>query len=148
MQLSEHFTLEEMVFSQTATRLSIDNTPDVGTIECLRELCVNVLEPFRTIVGNSNIHVTSGYRCPELNEKIGGVSSSQHCKGQAADILVSGYTVDQLVLLARGLWVFDQLIHEFGEWMHVSYNPFNANRKEVLKAITVNGKTEYLPFLN
>ena len=145
MQLTEHFTLEEMVLSQTAIRQGIDNTPDAGTIECLRLLCVNVLEPFRALIGQP-LHVDSGYRSVALNAAIGGVSTSQHCKGQAADIVVSGMTVDQLVEAARSLPQFDQLIHEFGSWMHISYNPFNVNRKEVLKATKANGETVYTNF--
>ena len=145
MQLTTNFTLEEMVLSQTAIRQGIDNTPDAGTIENLRQLCVNVLEPFRALIGQP-IHVDSGYRSVALNAAIGGVSTSQHCKGQAADIVVSGMTVDLLVAIARDLPQYDQLIHEFDSWMHISYNPFNVQRKEVLKATKVNGKTVYTPF--
>ncbi len=145
MNLTEHFDLDEMTHSQTAIRLGVDNTPDAHTVENLRQLCENVLEPLRDMIGKP-VHIDSGYRCVELNKAIGGVSSSQHCEGKAADIVVQGMSVDDVVALARTLPYFDQLIHEFGAWTHISYQPFVANRKEVLRAVKINGETQYLDF--
>ena len=84
MKMSTNFTLSEMISSQTATRLGIDNTPNDDQIENLKELCEKVLQPIRDKFGP--VRVTSGLRVPELNTAIGGSGSSQHCKGEAADI--------------------------------------------------------------
>ncbi len=155
INLSEHFTLEEMVRSQTTIRLGIDNTPPPFAIENLRALSANVLEILRAKVGKP-LHIDSGFRCEELNEKIGGASkvvdgvkkqTSQHCEGKAADVTVAGMSVDEVVEAAKALPVFDQLIHEFGEWTHISFQSHLPNRREVLRAIRdENGKTKYIPY--
>ena len=87
MKLSDHFTLEEMVRSATASRNNIPNTPSQAEIQWLQYLCVNVLEPLRNHMGRP-ISVSSGYRCPKLNTLVGGVAKSQHQYGQAADIRI------------------------------------------------------------
>lgn len=87
IRLSEHFTLEEMVRSATASRNNIPNTPSQAEIEWLKYLCVNVLEPLRKHM-ERQIIITSGYRCPKLNALVGGVAKSQHQYGQAADIKI------------------------------------------------------------
>ena len=87
MKMSTNFTLSEMISSQTATRLGIDNTPNDDQIENLKELCEKVLQPVRNEFGP--VIINSGYRSPKLNAAIGGSSStSQHCclNGAAADI--------------------------------------------------------------
>ena len=77
--------------------------------------------------------ITSGYRNSEVNALVGGVSTSQHCKGQAVDFTVSGYTPAQLVTLIKGYGIeFDQLINEYDQWVHISYVKGN-NRRQVLK---------------
>ena len=78
--LSEHFSLEEMTRSGEALRRKIDNEPAAGQVENLRQLCLNVLEPVRRRFGATRI--TSGYRCPELNEAVGGVADSQHTRAK------------------------------------------------------------------
>ena len=85
LSLSTHFTLTELTRSATAQRLGMDNTPDAQTLNNLRALATNVLEPLRQLYG-SPIRVTSGYRSPDLNAVVGGAPSSQHMRGQAADI--------------------------------------------------------------
>lgn len=86
--LSPHFRLNEFVASGTAIRHNIDNTPREEHVERLKALCENVLEPLRRRFGV--IRITSGYRCEELNTKVGGAAGSQHLRGEAADINVSG----------------------------------------------------------
>ena len=145
MNLTQNFTLNEMYESTTAIRLGIDNTPSDIVIKNLLLLCKKVLQPLREHMDES-IKVSSGYRNPELNKKIGGSKSSQHCLGQAADISCGERTAEMYEYIKNNL-IFDQLIWEFGTdenpaWVHVSYSSTN-NRKECLRAYKVNGKTVY-----
>ena len=145
MKLSEHFTLEEMIFSGTAARRGIDNTPPEEAKEELRKLCEDVLEPVRALV-NAPVNILSGYRSPELNANIPGSSNtSQHTKGQAADFKVRGYTIQQLfVLISDSGIVFDQMIQEYNSWVHISRS--DTPRRQRLYAIRgPDGKTGYTP---
>ena len=85
-QLTQHFSLREFIISATAIRHGIDNTPSEETVARLKALCDNVLEPLRRRFGR--IRITSGYRSPSVNAKVGGVATSQHTLGEAADINV------------------------------------------------------------
>jgi hypothetical protein len=142
MQLSKHFTLEEMEKSQTATRKGIKNKAGSGEIKNLGDLCYEVLEPVR-VKFDKPVTITSGYRSPELSEAIGSKSTSQHCKGEAVDMEVIGVSNLQVALWIQNNLDFDQLILEFwtGEansgWIHVSYKD-GSNRKQVL---TYDGKS-------
>lgn len=143
--LSKHFTLDEMTKSATATRLGIQNVPTAEHLENLRDLVEYVLEPLRIHYGRPII-VTSGYRCPSLNKAVGGAAKSQHATGQAVDIRsVSDRRDDnkELFDMIREMGLpFDQLINEFDyDWVHVSYSP--RNRRQVLSARKINGKTTY-----
>lgn len=141
MKIGTYFTLDELTFSQTAVRKRIDNTPGAHEIACLGDLAVHVLDPLRQALGKP-IRVSSGYRSPALNVAIGGAPTSQHCLGQAADINVPGMTVAQLAdAVQRFNLPFDQLIDEFGLWVHVSYS--SRNRRQFLIARTVGDKTVY-----
>lgn len=135
MQLTEHFTLSEFVRSETATNRHIDNTPTQEVVENLRALCRNVLEPARVAFG-APIYITSGYRCTELNKAVGGKPTSQHLRGEAADLQVRG--VENLrmlynVIKSRG--VFDQLLFESNrsgaKWIHVSYKASGNRRQSI-----------------
>jgi len=143
MKITDHFAWEEMAFSQTAIRLGMDNIPDELKKQNIKWLCVKILEPIR--VKQGPVIVTSGYRCPELNKAIGGSATSQHCQGQAADIVVPGMKIEELFL-----WItektnlpYDQCIQEFGSWVHISYTR-ERQRKQALRAIRNKGKVEYL----
>jgi len=141
MKLSEHFTLEEMTFSQTAVRKGIDNTPDATVIRNLTNLCEYILEPIRKGTGKP-IRVSSGYRSPKLNKAIGGAKTSQHIEGRAADIVAIGMSVQELYEWIRdSRIVYDQLIQEFDSWVHISYS--TMSRMDRLIATKVNGKTVY-----
>lgn len=143
LRLSDHFTLAEMTHSQTAVRSGLDNTPDEVTVQNLRQLVEHVLEPLRLYLGKP-VLISSGYRSKAVNAAIGGAASSQHCLGQAADIQVHTLTVANLAQTIRQLGLpYDQLIDEFGDWVHVSYGP--RQRREALIARKVNGKTIYTP---
>lgn len=143
MKLSPHFTLEEMTFSQTAARREIDNTPPTLELGALRMLCLEVLEPIRMHFDRP-VRVSSGYRSPALNAAIGGAASSQHCRGEAADITVPGVSnIDLAQWIMRNLR-YDQLIYEFGRWVHVSYR-FGRLRHQELTAQLAKGRVQYLP---
>lgn len=135
MKLTEHFLLEEFVQSDTARRLKIDNTPTAEAAANLTLLAVHVLEPARKAFGKS-ITISSGYRCNKLNRAVGGVATSQHMRGQAADL--SCDDLKGLYKILKEQNNFDQLLFEVSktsQWIHVSYNPdgcrhtFNDNYK-------------------
>ena len=132
MKLTEHFTLSEFVRSETADRNHIDNTPTQEVIDNLRNLCSNVLEPARVAFG-SPIYITSGYRCPSLNKAVGGKPTSQHLRGEAADLQVHGVeNLRKLYNAIKSRGVFDQLLYESNgatKWIHVSYKS-NGNRRQ------------------
>lgn len=149
MNLSANFTLKELTKSDTATRLGIDNTPDEAVIESLKLLCENVLQPVRDHFGKS-VTVNSGYRSPESNAAVGGSKTSDHCKGQAADIEIDGISNPDLAHWIMDNCDYTQLILEFytqgqpnSGWVHVSYDPANLKMQE-LTAVKVAGKTTYL----
>ena len=149
MNLSANFTLKELTKSDTATRLGIDNTPDDATIENLKLLCEMVLQPVREYFGKS-VTVNSGYRSPESNAAVGGSKTSDHCKGQAADIEIDGLPNPELAQWIMDNLDYTQLILEFytqgqpnSGWVHVSYDPNNLKKQE-LTAVKVAGKTTYL----
>lgn len=141
MKVGEFFTLDEFTVSQTATRRGIPNDPPEDVIDSIQALCLKILDPLRRKLGKP-IVINSGYRSPELNKAIGGAATSQHCKGEAADIICPGVQVSDLVKAIREMDLpFDQLIDEFEDWTHVSYRP--NGRREVLKARRVNGGVTY-----
>ena len=93
MKITQNFSLAELTKSSTATRLGIDNTPKNDEIIVnLTNLCCNILQPVRTHFGRV-VTINSGYRGPELNKAIGSKSTSQHCKGEAADFEIIGFTL-------------------------------------------------------
>jgi zinc D-Ala-D-Ala carboxypeptidase len=149
MRLSDNFTLAELVKSQTAERCGIDNTPDKEHIENLQKLCDNVLQPVRDYF-QKPVTISSGYRSPELSQKIGSSSRSQHCKGEAADFEVPGVSNQELADFINENLNFDQVILEFHNpdeinsgWVHASYVG-EANRGEYLIAEKdENGKVRY-----
>lgn len=144
MNLSTNFTLEEMTQSQTATRQGIPNQPGSAQTAALRALCETILEPIRAHF-NAPVRVSSGYRSPKLNQTIGGSATSQHCKGEAADFTVVGHSVDEVFEFIKASDLpFDQVIHEFGAWVHVSHTRSRINRRQALRAVRRRGRAEYL----
>ena len=149
MRISAHITYAEAIHSNTAKRKRIDNTPNPTQVEAMKLTAEKVFEPLRLWVGGP-IKVNSFFRSPVLNEAIGGVSSSQHCKGQAIDIDdVYGYKSNaEMFTYIREMCDFDQLIWEFGtdmnpNWIHVSYVSKEDNRGRCLKAYKEDGRTKY-----
>ena len=150
MKISDHITYAEAIHSQTAKRKGIDNTPNPNQIEAMKLLAEKVFEPLREWVGGP-IKVNSFFRSPELNTKIGGSKTSQHCKGQAIDIDdVYGYkTNSEMYHWIKENLSFDQMIWEVGtdtqpNWVHVSYVSEENNRNRCLKAYKDDmGRTKY-----
>ena len=149
MKISDHITHAEAIHSNTAKRRGIDNTPNQTQVEAMKLLAEKVFEPLREFVGGP-IKVNSFFRSVALNEAIGGVASSQHCKGQAIDIDdVYGRksNADMYKWIKENL-DFDQMIWEFGtdmqpNWIHISYVSEESNRNRCLKAYKEHGKTKY-----
>lgn len=141
MQLTEHFTLAEMTFSQTAARKNIDNTPSPEVIAALKRTCA-LLEQVRTLVG-APIRVSSGYRSKALNKEIGGAASSKHVLGLAADITTAAMTPLALAkLISQSTLQFDQVIFE-GTWVHLGLSN-DAPRRQILTARFGDGHTTYI----
>jgi len=142
MFLTPHFTLQEMIASQTAAREGLDNTPSSEVISNLRLLC-QVLEQVRTLFGRPII-VSSGYRSAAVNARVGGARKSQHITGLAADFTVIDVgNRDVVRRLSESSVAFDQLILEFDSWVHLSVSTA-APRREVL---TIRKGAGYLPGL-
>ena len=147
--ISKHITYAEAIHSNTAKRKGIDNTPNPTQLENMKITAEKVFEPLRSWVGGP-IKVNSFFRSPELNTAIGGVPSSQHCKGQAIDIDdVYGIksNADMYNWIKENL-DFDQMIWEFGtdtqpNWVHISYVSKEDNRNKCLKAYKENRQTKY-----
>lgn len=146
-QITNDFYLDEFTRSQTAARYGIDNSLSVSgpTYANLRRLCRDVLQPIRNYLGTV-VNVSSGYRCRKLNRKIGGADNSQHVPALAADINAAGKTPMELArdivdLKMRREINFDQLILEFGQWVHVSIpGRWIDPRGEILTAVKVPRK--------
>lgn len=148
-QLSPNFSLHELTKSETALRLDIDNTPGEAETENLRLLCEKVLQPVRDHYGKG-VKVNSGFRSSATNQATGGSKSSDHVKGQAADIEIPGVANAELAQWIMDNLDYTQLILEFytqgipdSGWVHVSYDPNNLKNQE-LTAVKVAGKTQYL----
>lgn len=152
MQLTANFSLHEMIKSETALRNGLDNTPGPAEIENLRILCTYVLQPLRDAYGRG-IKVNSGFRHPDVNAAVGGSRTSDHCRGQAADIEIPGVANYDLAKYIEQYFDFTQLILEFytpgvpdSGWVHVSYDQNNL-KKQSLTAMRENGKVVYKPGL-
>lgn len=141
MRLSKNFTLEEFLISQTATRHGIDMTPSDFVKHNLEELCVTCLQPLRDEVG-VGIYISSGFRPLELNGRIGGSKTSAHITGSASDFRVTNQTPFETATLIVEMGLpFDQVIQEFGRWVHLGIA--DILRGEKLTAYKDDGKTVY-----
>ncbi len=147
MKLSKNFSLEELTKSDLATRLCVDNTPDETVTANLQELVDNILQPLRDKFGP--VVISSGYRSPEVNTKVGGSKTSHHCFGYAADIEALGIDNLDLALYIKDNLKFTQLILEFyrsgvpdSGWVHIAYNKDDLKGQE-LTAVKESGRTQY-----
>jgi hypothetical protein len=134
--ITANFSLREMIHSDIAAREGIENVPNEKQLAALTALCKNVLQPLRDKLGVP-VRISSGFRCRALNshKEIRGAPNSQHLRGEAADIHAKGYTPQQLFefILASGI-VFDQVIQEFDDWVHISYTTRRKNRQSAIIA--------------
>ena len=151
MKLSRNFSLSELIKSDTAIRLGIDNNPNADQVEKLKLLCENILQPVRDHFGR--VTVTSCYRSPELCVAIGSSLTSQHSKAEAVDFEVLGTDNAEVFDWIKDNLTPDQLILEFytpGEpnsgWIHCSWIP-DQPRASFLHAYRSEGKTKYKPIL-
>lgn len=145
--MDRQVSLKELLFSETATRLGIDNTPTDQVLINLQTLIYEVITPIINQFGD--IKITSGYRSPELCKAIGSSVTSQHTLGQAVDCEVIGVPNKELADWVVNHLNYDQCILEFWKpeeansgWVHVSYNKA-GNRKMYLRAYKANGRTMY-----
>ncbi|MFC5346254.1 D-Ala-D-Ala carboxypeptidase family metallohydrolase [Brevundimonas staleyi] len=141
-RLSDHFTLAEMTVSAAAARKGLDNTPPPQIVDQLI-LTADRMEKVRELLGGHPIRITSGYRSPAVNKAVGGSATSAHRTGHAVDFTCPGFGTPAQVAahLAKHLIGYDQLIEEFGEWVHVGFGP--GQRMQKLTARKVAGKTKY-----
>jgi hypothetical protein len=152
MQLSKNLALAEVTRSETAKRKGISNMPTPEHLENFKKLAENVFQPIREHFGVP-IHISSGYRSKALNTAVGGSLSSQHCTGEAIDIDMDGTAITnaEIFNFIKDNLNFDQMIWEFGtdtnpDWVHVSYESTGKQRKQILVAKRVGGKTTYVPY--
>jgi hypothetical protein len=151
-KISKYVTYAEVTKSNQANVLKLANIPNAEQLNNLRLVCVKIFDPLREHFGIP-IGISSAYRSVDLNRKIGGSKSSQHCEGKALDIdgdMFGGISNKKIFEYIRKSCTFDQLIWEFGsenhpDWVHVSYNE-GKNRGQVLRAVKIGGKTVYQPF--
>ena len=144
MQLSEHFTLEEMSFSEAAARLGIDNPPAAAEMANLIGTAA-IMETIRALLGAVPIHVHSGYRSPQVNRAVGGVDSSAHCRGLACDFVCPafGTPLEVARMILSSAIEYDQLILEYG-WVHVGLARVGTvSRREALTKRSAGTPYEY-----
>lgn len=149
-RLGDHFTVDEFTLSQTAERLGIpvEMPPGSPQRRAAEALVSHILDPLRREIV-APVIITSGYRPPRLNAAIGGSSTSQHMAGEAADIVAVGYSASALAsVIETGGYPYDQLILEYGRWVHVSYRA-DSPRGSTLTAVRGrDGRVQYLAGLH
>ena len=136
MNLSEHFSLDEATYSETAIRMNIDNQPDERQLANMKS-AAQQLEAVRNVTGA--LRVNSWLRLPDVNVAVGGSKVSSHMDGWAIDCSSSAHTPYALCQLVIKAGIkFDQMIHEYGRWMHISFAP--EMRQQALTIYKPEGK--------
>jgi hypothetical protein len=136
MNLSEHFTLDEATYSETAVRMGINNQPDERQLGNMKSAAAQ-LEAVRALSGP--MRVNSWLRLPDVNVAVGGSKVSSHMDGWAIDCSSSKYTPYELCQMVKKAGIkFDQMIHEYGRWMHISFAP--EMRQQELTIFKPEGK--------
>jgi zinc D-Ala-D-Ala carboxypeptidase len=145
IQLSKSFWLREFLWSDSAARMGREIVPTESDINNLRRLCEELLQPIRDALGKP-MAITSGLRPPWLNTLIGGAANSEHVDARAADFKVVGMTPYQVTMIISKMDLpWNQLIHEFGSWTHISIAPAAVPpKREIMTAARIDGKTHYL----
>ena len=131
MNLSKHFTLEELTFTD---HREFDNTPNADETANLNRLA-SFLEQVKTVLGGKPVMINSAFRCKQVNDAVGSKDTSQHRIGCAADLRIPGMTPDEVVkaIMASGIG-YDQIIREFDRWTHISVpnHPEDKPRQQAL----------------
>ena len=142
--MSEHFSIDDLTRSQTASRKGIDNTPPQFAIDNLATLCSELLEPARELLGVP-LSVDSGFRCEALNEAVGGAKSSAHLDGRAADLVPQGMDLQTAFdALRKSDLPYDQIIFECKAWIHLATaRPGETPRRMALTAAGGPGHWTY-----
>jgi hypothetical protein len=141
MQLSAHFSLEEMTRSETAVRKGLNNSCPAALVSTLKRTAER-MEAVRNVLGDVPLRVFSGYRSPEVNRAVGGAKVSAHTLAFAVDFIKPGQSIAETIdRLRNSPLIFDQLIDEFGAWVHISFDP--RSRRQVMTARKVDKKTVY-----
>lgn len=162
--ISEYVDYDEVVYSQTALKNDLDNDPSPEQLELIRDTAQNIFDPLRIWAGGP-VKINSCFRGPELNKMLRASKTSQHCVGldPSKNSYGSAFDVDdtykhktnrQMFFFVKDQIDFDQLIYEYpnekdnnnAKWLHFSYRGDGKNRKQVLIAVKVNGKTKYLDY--
>lgn len=138
MNLTPHFTLDELTFSEVALRQGIHNEPDSGQISRLIRLCRDLLEPARFFL-HVPLHINSGFRSIDLNSAVGGTHTSAHMSGEAADFVPVGLDLRTAfdILRLQPELPYDQLIIECNAWIHIALAPVGAKPRR--QALTASG---------
>ena len=151
MKLSENLDLSEVIRSESAKRNGISNTPTPEHIENLKALAEKIFQPIRDHF-KKPIRISSGYRSKELNAKVGGSKTSDHCFGYAIDLDADGTSItnNEIFHFIKDNLKFKQLIFEFpvngqASWIHISYQASNL-KNEILIAKKLYGKTVYINY--
>ncbi len=111
---------------------NINNMPDISSLDCMLDLIFYCLQPIRKLI-NKPMIITSGYRNKEVNKLVKGVLNSQHTKGEAADFIIKEMAPEQIIKIIKNSNIeFDQLINEYGKWVHIFFRK-NNNRMQILK---------------
>lgn len=141
-RLSPHFYLSEMTISAAAARAGVSNVPPAPTLAIMRQTAQR-MEEVRRLLGNKPIIITSCYRSPQVNALVGGSKTSAHMTGYAVDFTCPKFGTPSEVAahLAKHLRGYDQIIEEFGQWVHVGFGP--GQRAQKLTARKVAGRTVY-----
>lgn len=130
-----NFTLSELIHSDTAVKYNLNNMPDIKSLDNLLCLISECLQPVREVFGKP-VRITSGYRTKRVNALVGGSDKSEHLTGCAADFIINGFTVAQIVERIRKTNIpFNQLIEEHSKdnaWVHISFKK-TGNKREVLR---------------
>ena len=130
MQLSNHFSLDEATFSETAVRLGINNQPSAAQLTNM-QIAAEGMEKVREILDGKGIRVNSWLRLPEVNVAVGGSKVSSHMDGWAIDFVCPsfGTPLDVCKAIEASGLKYDQMIHEFARWTHISFAPEMRGQK-------------------
>lgn len=136
---SPNFSLDELIFSETATRKGIDNTPDDNALDNLYKTAME-MENVRELLDNNPILISSGYRCLALNELLGSKPTSAHIRGLAVDFTCPkfGDPDDIVDTIFRSHIQYDQIILEFDKWVHIAFPKDGESARK--KALIINKK--------